>query len=1001
MIESGLYAYLQESTLDILILSDDTQAQKAKEISQLLHYEAFVLNDFRAKRGDDLRSYREEIQNNLAILRQYYQCKEQKILLTPFSAVLYPLPKPSLLQEIFLEVGQEINLKSFCSQLLAYGYEFVEIIESAGEVSVRGDIIDIYPPAHSFAYRLSFFDQELESIRSFDLQTQLCSKEEIPHLYIPAAFLSLTHEEYEYLQLEIQQSEFESLSHDLASLGFWHLKNEWTEYIFQGKKILLSTEAQQEIQTEITLLPPHLKQEKEILQMLSTKPFIVQKEGFTDFKIPAGIGALESFLQIHANKKIHIIARNETIFRHYKLLNSPYNLIYAPLHINFLTPTEVFISLNTTPQKRKIRKSSLILDEMKVGDYVVHKDYGIALFSGISQEKVLGALRDFIVLSYEGEDRLLLPVENLNYIDRYIAEKGSLPAIDRLGSGSFLAMKEKVKKRLLEIAEEIVALAAKRELIAGEKFNTSLEEIFLFQADSGFEYTPDQQETIADIFTDISSGRVMDRLLSGDVGFGKTEIAMNAIFVSVMSGFQAAILAPTTLLVLQHFHTLQERFSKYNIKVVRLDRFLSTKEKNSVLKLLESGEAHIVIGTHALLGVKFKKLGLIVIDEEHKFGVKQKEKIKQLSQNLHTLSMSATPIPRTLNQALSNIKSLSTLTTPPKKRQGVRTFVREYNENLIKECIQRELRRGGQIFYIHNNIATIQDIAQDLNDLIKGIKIGILHSKVDAKQSEDIMLEFAEGKIHILLSTSIVESGIHLPNANTIIVDGSDHFGIADLHQLRGRVGRGNVEGFCYFLISNKDHLTLEAKKRLLALESHSSLGSGSILAYQDLEIRGGGNLLGEAQSGHIKNIGYALYLRMLEEAIYSFTSEKSIEERGVDLKLSVSGFLSAELISSDRLRLDLYRRLSLCEELSDILAIELEISDRFGQPDRYTKQFLELITIKVLAKKLQIKMIVNYQQKITIFYLDDSKHQIEANSRDEDDLLQAILEYLRKKINL
>ncbi|RVY53413.1 DEAD/DEAH box helicase, partial [Helicobacter pylori] len=487
--------------------------------------------------------------------------------------------------------------------------------------------------------------------------------------------------------------------------------------------------------------------------------------------------------------------------------------------------------------------------------------------------------------------------------------------------------------------------------------------------------------------------------LSGDVGFGKTEVAMHAIFCAFLNGFQSALVVPTTLLAHQHFETLRARFENFGVKVARLDRYAS--EKNKLLKAVELGQVDVLVGTHAVLGAKFKNLGLVVVDEEHKFGVKQKEALKELSKSVHFLSMSATPIPRTLNMALSQIKGISSLKTPPTDRKPSRTFLKEKNDELLKEIIYRELRRNGQIFYIHNHIASISKVKTKLENLIPKLKIAILHSQINANESEEIMLEFAKGNYQVLLCTSIVESGIHLPNANTIIIDNAQNFGLADLHQLRGRVGRGKKEGFCYFLIEDQKSLNEQALKRLLALEKNSYLGSGESVAYHDLEIRGGGNLLGQDQSGHIKNIGYALYTRMLEDAIYELSGGKKRLEKSVEIQLGVSAFLNPELIASDSLRLDLYRRLSLCENTDEVGQIHEEIEDRFGKIDDLSAQFLQIITLKILANQLGIIKLSNFNQNITLTYSDEHKESLKAPSKDDNDILETLLKHLRAQISL
>ena len=447
----------------------------------------------------------------------------------------------------------------------------------------------------------------------------------------------------------------------------------------------------------------------------------------------------------------------------------------------------------------------------------------------------------------------------------------------------------------------------------------------------------------------------------------------------------------------QHFHGIQKRFSEFGIKVAKLDGKTSAKEKTSIKKALENGDIQIVIGTHSLLSVKTKDLALVIIDEEHKFGVKQKEKLKQLREDVHIFSMSATPIPRTLNLALSKLKGMSSLLTPPTERLGVRTYVKEFSDKLIKEVVLREKRRGGQLFYVHNNIASIEAKKADIEQIVPGIKIQIIHSQIKPELAEKIIEDFEEKEFDILLATSIVESGLHLPNANSIIIDGADRFGIADLHQLRGRVGRSNKEGFCYYVVEDKKQITDDAVKRLVALESNSYLGSGTALAHQDLEIRGGGNIIGEAQSGHIKQIGYGLYLKMLEDALASLSGDEKAQKKTVDIKLAISAYISDDYIHEDRVRLELYRRLSKASDIQEVYKIEEEMEDRFGKPDIFTKQFIELIIIKILALDKGIQTISSYEMAITFTKADDTKETIKSPSKDDDDIIATTLRYLRK----
>ncbi|MDO7826891.1 transcription-repair coupling factor [Helicobacter pylori] len=996
MIQSSLYRALNKGfDYQILACKDFKESKLAKEVISYFkpNIKAVLFPEFRAKKNDDLRSFFEEFLQLLGGLREFYQALENKqetIIIAPISALLHPLPKKELLESFKITLLEKYNLKDLKDKLFYYGYEILDLVEVEGEASFRGDIVDIYAP-NSKAYRLSFFDTECESIKEFDPTTQMSLKEDLLEIEIPPTLFSLDESSYKDLKTKVEQSPLNSFSKDLTSFGLWFL-GEKAQDLLSVYKSVISPRALEEIQELASLNELDCERFK-FLKVLENA------QGYEDLEIHAH--ALEGFIALHSNHKITLLAPNKTILDNAisALEKSNMECVIAPFVLNFKTPDRIFISLNSFERKKKRQKSKLALNELNAGEWVVHDDYGVGVFSQLVQHSVLGSKRDFLEIAYLGEDKLLLPVENLHLIARYVAQSDSVPVKDRLGKGSFLKLKAKVRAKLLEIASKIIELAAERNLILGKKMDTHLAELEVFKSHAGFEYTSDQEKAIAEISKDLSSHRVMDRLLSGDVGFGKTEVAMHAIFCTFLNGFQSALVVPTTLLAHQHFETLRARFENFGVKVARLDRYAS--EKNKLLKAVELGLVDVLVGTHAILGAKFKNLGLVVVDEEHKFGVKQKEALKELSKSVHFLSMSATPIPRTLNMALSQIKGISSLKTPPTDRKPSRTFLKEKNDELLKEIIYRELRRNGQIFYIHNHIASISKVKTKLEDLIPKLKIAILHSQINANESEEIMLEFAKGNYQVLLCTSIVESGIHLPNANTIIIDNAQNFGLADLHQLRGRVGRGKKEGFCYFLIEDQKSLNEQALKRLLALEKNSYLGSGESIAYHDLEIRGGGNLLGQDQSGHIKNIGYALYTCMLEDAIYELSGGKKRLEKSVEIQLGVSAFLNPELIASDSLRLDLYRRLSLCENVDEVGQIHEEIEDRFGKIDDLSAQFLQIITLKILANQLGIIKLSNFNQNITITYSDEKKESLKAPSKDDNDILETLLKHLRAQISL
>ncbi|OUR70855.1 transcription-repair coupling factor [Arcobacter sp. 31_11_sub10_T18] len=988
----NIYDFLNTNKdCQLLIVSDDKQAQIASDIASFKKLKPFVLADFRANYGDDLLSFSEELQQITKELNAYYDYKKQnKILIAPLRTISFSMPKAKCFDSFTIEFASTIKIEEFKSKLYNWGYYFVDIVTSEGEVSVRGDIIDICPLGSETGFRVSLFDDEVESIRRFDIEDQKSEKEELDNFSITPAFLALSNEDFENINEEIEKVETDAFIQDIHSLGFWYL-NDLGEYLPSNLTSYITPDALDEIEEAYIFEDKRITKDKFL-----TLPQVKNTNVYNEIE-PANV---KEFLTFHTGKKFTIISATQAKVKAHDLDLSDKKIKYCfePYIINLVSDDEVIISLNKEIKKKRKKKVRLILDELKVGDFVVHETHGIGQFSDIKPVVVMGAKRDFVVISYAGDDKLLLPVENIDLVDRYVADGNSYATLDRLGKGSFAKLKEKVKEKLFAIANEIIKLAAARELIDGIKIPSNNPTIDKFQLEAGFDYTKDQKRSVKEFFADIGSGRVMDRLLSGDVGFGKTEVAMNGILATLLSGNQALFVCPTTLLASQHYHGIFKRFESFGFKIAKLDGKTSTKEKAQIKKGLESGEMQLVIGTHSLLGVTAKNLALVIIDEEHKFGVKQKEKLKHLREDIHIFSMSATPIPRTLNLALSKVKGMSSLLTPPSERLGVRSYVKEYSEKLVKEIILREKRRGGQIFYVHNNIASMDAKKADIKAILPNIKVEMIHSKITLANAEKIIEKFDNGEIDVLLATSIVESGLHLPNANSMIIDGADRFGIADLHQLRGRVGRGSKEGFCYFVVEDKKKITSDAVKRLVALETNSYLGSGTALAHQDLEIRGGGNIIGEAQSGHIKQIGYGLYIKMLEDTLAVLSGEMKEEKKAVDIKLAISAYISSDYIVEDRVRLELYRRLSKASNKEEVYTIEEEMEDRFGKPDLPTKQFIELIIIKILALEKGIKMIGSYEMNVTFTYEGEVKQTIKSPSKDDDDIINTTLKFLRKK---
>ncbi|HEF9072596.1 TPA: DEAD/DEAH box helicase [Campylobacter coli] len=975
--QANFFEYLQDSNIAQLVLcEDDKESFLLSQVALFKDLKTFVLPDFRAEFGDDLRAFSKELFELCKVLNAYHKEKDTKILISPLSTILKKLPGQKHLKNYKLSKKNVFNLSEFKNELNKLGYEFVDMVQDKGEVSIRGEIIDIFCINEELPTRVLLFGDELESIRKFDPMNQKSFPKEYEELEICPFLTYFSEENYENFKDKLENFNSDVLINDINSLGFWCI-DDFCDYL-ELDFISIKKFNQEEWDKDLSKINAKI---------------IPQASVYKDLKSSYN----KDFFSLQQNKKITILAKNEALFKALELENTQ-NISFqkSDLILNLISNQELIISLNHKEKQKYKRKANLIIDELKIGDFIVHEDYGVGKFLGLEMISISEAKKEFVAIEYQNSDKLLLPVENLYMIDKYLGASGGIPLLDRLGKMTFIRLKERLKTKLLAIASEIVIMAAKRALIKPKEIKIDYADQAYFVSKAGFSYTQDQNKACEEILNDFENGKVMDRLLSGDVGFGKTEVAMNAIYPVVKSGFCAFFFAPTTLLSHQHYKSLKKRFESFDIEVFKLDRFTSTKEKKTLMLNLEQNKPCVVIGTHALLNVECENLALVIIDEEHKFGVKQKEKLKELTQNSHLLSMSATPIPRSLNQALSSIKSYSVLQTPPEDRLDVRTFVKENDDALLKEAITRELRRGGQIFYIHNHIASIEQCKKHLLDLFKNLRILILHSKIDAKIQEEEMLKFENKEYDLLLSTSIVESGIDLPNANTMIVERSDRFGMADLHQLRGRVGRSDRQGYCYFLVENKEELTQDALKRLISLESNSYLGAGSVLAYHDLEIRGGGNLLGIDQSGHIEQIGLSLYLKMLEDELNALTKKESFEEKKIDLKLTINAFLNSELINEDRLRLELYRRLSKCKNIDEVYEIEGEIEDRFGKLDLYTKQFLMLIIIKILALG-KFKTISNFEQNIQFVKINDEKEFIKARSKDDDDIIEAVLTHLRK----
>jgi transcription-repair coupling factor (superfamily II helicase) len=605
------------------------------------------------------------------------------------------------------------------------------------------------------------------------------------------------------------------------------------------------------------------------------------------------------------------------------------------------------------------------LTDLRPGSPVVHEDYGVGRFVSLATLDVGGLTNEFLLLEYADGDKLYVPVHALDLVSRYTGAPTETAPLHKLGTDTWEKAKRKAAQRIHDTAAELLDLYSRRAARQGEQLVANEAELRTFEAAFPFEETPDQSQAIEQVIADLASGKPMDRVVCGDVGFGKTEVALRAAFVTVQAGKQVAVLVPTTLLAQQHYQTFADRFADWPVKVEALSRFRSAREVDQVIQSLESGQTDIVIGTHRLLqsGVKFGRLGLLIIDEEHRFGVKDKEKLKQLRAEVDVLTLTATPIPRTLNMAMGGLRELSLITTPPAARLSIKTFVSQWDSASIREACLREIRRGGQIYYVHNSVDTIERTARAIAELVPEARIAVGHGQMRERELEQVMLDFYHQRSNLLVCTTIVESGIDVPTANTIIIDRADKLGLAQLHQLRGRVGRSHHQAYAYLLTPPRNAMTADAAKRLEAIESLEDLGAGFTLATHDLEIRGAGELLGEEQSGQIQEIGYALYMEMLERAVNALKSGKIPQldqpmHQGPEVDLHVASLLPDSYLPDVHLRLVLYKRIAAAATADELRELQVEMIDRFGLLPEPAKNLFRIAGYKQAARALGLRKI-------------------------------------------
>ena len=617
----------------------------------------------------------------------------------------------------------------------------------------------------------------------------------------------------------------------------------------------------------------------------------------------------------------------------------------------------------------------VVFEDLKEGDYIVHKAHGIGQYMGVNTIKADGVTKDYIKLKYKDDDILYIPTDALDNIRKYIGPEKVGPKLNRLGSKEWDKTKTRVKNNLREVAEELITLYAKRQKMEGFAF--SKDTPWQKEFEDSFQYieTDDQLRCISEVKKDMEQTKPMDRLLCGDVGYGKTEVAIRAAFKAVMDQKQVVYLVPTTVLAGQQYEEFKNRMQDYPIRIELLNRFRTKKEQEETIKRVELGETDILIGTHRVLSkdVKFKNLGLLIIDEEHRFGVKAKEKIKEMKNSIDVLTMTATPIPRTLHMSIVGVRDMSVIYEPPQNRKPVQTYVLEYDPEVIKEAITKEIERNGQVFYLFNNVEGIEKKATEISDLVDEAKVEYAHGKMTGNQLENIMQDFIEKKINVLVCTTILESGIDIPNANTIIVENADRLGLAQLYQIRGRVGRSDKQAYAYITYKRDKMLTEVAEKRLKAIKEFTEFGSGFKIAMRDLEIRGAGSLMGEIQHGHMEQIGYDMYCELLNQVVKEIKGEEIIEEIDVQIDLDVTSYIPEEYISNSNSKIEIYQKIALCKNEDDLQNITDEIIDRYGQMPYGVGNLLGIPRIKSLAKEKYILKISQKRENI-IFYFDNSK---------------------------
>ncbi|MCL1938815.1 MAG: transcription-repair coupling factor [Candidatus Azobacteroides sp.] len=909
-----------------------------------------------------------------------------------------------------VSVNEKIDSLFVAEVLDSYGFERVDYVYEPGQYAVRGSIIDVFSFSNEYPYRMDFFGNEVESIRSFDVETQL-SKERLDSIsiistqsgeadttllsYLPdTALLVFRKEEWVYEKMDSLWHEKPTLNNEETFSTIEQIRNwltpepvarEWTAKY-----------------TKLHLSIPSVHRSTSATIEFSTEPQVSYHKNFER--------AAASFKEmLEEGYVIYILSNNEKQIKRIQAIFEDRNdaIVFTPIlrtiHEGFIDNTlrfclftdhqlfDRFHKYNLKSEKARSGKIALSLKELQqfqLGDYLVHLDHGIGRFGGLIRTEINGKMQEVIKMTFLNDDMIFVSIHNLHKISKYKGKDNEPPRLNKLGSGAWENLKERTKKKVKDIAKDLILLYSKRRDEDGFAFSPDTYLQKELEASFLYEDTPDQQKATNDVKHDMENARPMDRLVCGDVGFGKTEVAIRAAFKAVVDGKQVAVLVPTTLLAYQHYRSFKERLSDMPVHVEYLSRARTPKAAKEVLQKVKERKVDILIGTHRIISkdVQFGDLGLLIVDEEQKFGVGVKEKLKQMKVNVDTLTLTATPIPRTLQFSLMGARDLSNISTPPPNRYPIQTEVHRFSNDIIREAINFEMSRNGQVFIINNRIASLKNLEDIIKKEVPDARVAIGHGQMEASQLEEIVMDFTNYEYDVLIATTIIENGIDIPNANTMIVNNAQNFGLSDLHQLRGRVGRGNRKAFCYLLSPPLSDLTPEARRRLLAIENFSELGSGIHIAMQDLDIRGAGNLLGAEQSGFIADLGYETYQKILTEAVQELkneefsdlykdadqvdTGEYYVAETNIESDMEI--LFPATYIPNDSERILLYRELDAMVEEADIERFRLKLQDRFGKIPQKGEELIRIVRLRRLAKKLGIEKIALKNGKMTLFMVSD-----------------------------